>query len=73
MSKQAPAQEQASKSFERLRESQIERDFQDAMRWRRKLETGELPIGECTKTALLHHFDQLARSATAWRGKAMVG
>ena len=56
-----------------LRSSEYERDYQEALRYRHRLITGELPLAEQSKTILLDHFDKLARSATAWRGIAIAG
>ena len=56
-----------------LRSAEYERNYQDALRYRSRLISGELPLAEQSKTVLLGHFDKLARSATAWRGIAIAG
>jgi len=55
-----------------LRSISYEQDYQEAMRYRRRLAAGTLHLAECTKAQLLYHFDMLARSASAWRGMKIV-
>jgi hypothetical protein len=54
-----------------IRATGFESDYQDALSYRRRIQDGTAHLGECTKAELLAHFDQLARAATAWRGKCM--
>jgi hypothetical protein len=55
-----------------IRVDSYEQNYQEAMRYRRKLSAGTLHLAECTKEQLLYHFDMLARSASAWRGMKIV-
>ena len=64
------AEEAEGKSL--LRSSSYEQDYQEAMRYRRRLVAGTLSLAECTKAQLLYHFDMLASSATAWRGQSLT-
>lgn len=50
-----------------LRISEYEQNYQEALRYRRRLSAGTLHLAECTKAQLLYHFDMLAVAATAWR------